>query len=232
MHRVQAFRRPGIIVSAVLFVAALLVAVATPAQAATATSLSNTDTYSRTGTRAFVENGECVNYAIKGKITYTAHKGPKDQGLHTYWLSDIKIRDPKIAVQAVKYSTTTHGCTSTKAKFKSLGVRQLFKGYSCSYNPTITVGIPFSVSVSFWPTCGTKKSAQYGFTFKDDDNGTDLHPGVGVKFSGDALRDGTKDPKTGPCYGVVVKLAIYTGSIHSEPNYSGRHKLCLTPKFK
>ena len=211
---------------------AVVLGMSTGAQAATSTEKANTDSYSRSGTIAFPENGECVKYTLDGKVTYTAVKGPKDIGssLRTYWLKNIKLRAPRLRFWTVVYDSSTHSCTSRTAKFKKIGVRQLWAGYACAYNPTISVSVPWGVSLSAWPSCGNKKAANYGSTFSSGTSGTQLRSDTIIKFATYQYAQRTTDPTTGACYGGRAKFALQTGSIDSTKT-SPRGKVCLTPVF-
>lgn len=226
-------RRPLSVMVMTVLVSGIVVASQTSAEAAKPTSKANTDTYSSTNYVTFAENGECIKYTLDGKVTYTAVKGPKEIGgsLRTYYLKDIKLRAPRLRFWAVKYDTVKHSCTTRTAKFKKLGARQVWRGYSCSYNPSISVGVPWGVSLSAWPNCGNKKAANYGSTYANLTRGTQLRSDTVIKFGRYDYNQRDTDPKTGACYGGRVKLALQTGSIDSTKT-SPRAKVCLTPKFK
>lgn len=230
-HTTRRRKWPLILIS-IVAATTVVVSLAATAEAATPTKKSNTDTYSRSGTIPFPENGECIRYIIDGTITYTARKGQKDTGsnLGTYFLQNIKLKSPRLRVNAVKYDTVTHGCTTRTAKFKGLGVRQVWAGYSCNFNPSISVGLPWGVSFSAWPSCGDKRAASYGSKFTNLTGGTQLRTDSMVKFADYTYSLRSTDPRSGPCYGGRVKLALQTGSIDSVKT-SPRSKVCLTPKF-
>lgn len=211
---------------------ALLAASMTGAQAAKPTTKANTDTYSSTGYIAFPENGECIKYTLDGKVTYTAVKGPKDAGssLRTYYLKNIKLRAPRLRAQTLKYDTAKHACGTKAAKFKKLGVRQVFAGYACSYNPSISVSVPWGVSASAWPSCGNKKAASYGSSYSSGSSATQLRSDTVITFESYVYSQRSSNPKSGPCYGGRAKFALQTGSIDSTKT-SPRAKICLTPSF-
>jgi hypothetical protein len=38
---------------------------------------------------------------------------------------------------------------------------QDWTGYSCSFNPSISVSIRWVISVGFWPSCGNRTQAEH-----------------------------------------------------------------------
>ncbi|GAA1964072.1 hypothetical protein GCM10009798_25230 [Nocardioides panacihumi] len=221
-----------------LLVALVLIAPAGPASATR--TRANTDAFSFSGTYAFPDHYLCINYSGKATVNYNAVRyGPTSgsPAYYDYWLKGIKLSSTSVTYRVVRYDSVSHACTTTGVKWKRLEASQHWSGYSCSFNPSISVQYPFGAGVSFWPSCGKRKQATYRSTY-DRANG----------LAGPAQTQGTSNDQTfannhvayqptykaapakGACYGVWVGMHWYVGSADNQRNF-GAHRLCLTPQW-
>ena len=113
----------------------------------------------------------------------------------------------------VRYDSVKNACTSTSARFKKLKLRQAWAGYSCSYNPKFSVGVPFAVSASdVWPGC-RKRTAAWSASFTNGARATQLNTDARVNLATYTYTQRSSNPKTGPCYGGRLGITVQTGSI-------------------
>jgi hypothetical protein len=53
------------------------------------------------------------------------------------------------------------GACKGRATTTNMEMGQDWTGYSCSFNPSISVSIPWAISVGFWPSCGNRTQAEH-----------------------------------------------------------------------
>jgi hypothetical protein len=59
----------------------------------------------------------------------------------------------------------SRGSCITPAKLSKVTLRQYWAGYGCSFNPQLSVSVPFGVSFGAWPSCGKRKRAKFSTTY-------------------------------------------------------------------
>lgn len=200
------------------------------------TTRANTDSFSFSRTYAFPDMYVCVKYALTATITYNAVRyGPSASGYTDYRVTNVYVKDVRLTTTQVRYDPVYHSCTTTGVKWKRMEVSQGWAGYSCSFNPTISVSFPWSLSVSFWPGCSNRNQAFYRSTY-DSANG--LAGPSQTQAPAGSIHYGDKQvafqasylpaPTSGPCYGAHVSQHTYMNGIDrivSHPAVAA----CLTP---
>jgi hypothetical protein len=160
----------------------------------------------------------CVAYRVIGKITYTVNTTG-----HGGWVwRNQKLNDPTLSANVWRYRLGK--CNSTHVKLSDIHFAQYWTGYSCSFNPSLGVGVPFAISLSGWPSCGNRITANYPdynpssqSVYKQNNTG-------GVKVTFAEYVANTEKP--GPCYGVYVSSRIRIGG--SDDSFaSSVGKVCL-----
>jgi hypothetical protein len=222
-----------------VMLAILLANVAVATTASANSSKVNTDTFSVSSTYAFPNNYLCIKYTQSATITYKAVRyGPTAiDKMMDYWIKDIKVSKIKVTYSLVSYDSVAHACTTKGVKWKRMEAAQHWKGYACSFNPQISVAVPFSVGVGFWPSCGSKKQATWKSTY-DKANGlagpSQTQSTTGKVKYGDyhvVYQPASKPaPKTGSCYGSYITMHWYVGSADTSHNFPAK-KMCLTPNW-
>jgi len=193
-----------------------------PAHAAA--SRSNVDTYDKSWTFASADLSRCVKFRATGSITYDTYIY---RGI--YYVSNIELSSPKLTANVTGWSPTA-GCYTTSATLTKLTMVQHWTGYACDYNPSISVSLPFSVGVSFWPSCGNRNQATFSTTYAvTSSTYTQSNSGSPVDFGYKAY--GAK-PSSGPCFGVFVSAVAYRGSSSDSYSAGGEvvaRQVCLSP---
>lgn len=160
----------------------------------------------------------CIRYRVTGTYTYSAvalHGGGAE------W-SHIKLNDPKLTAYVYSHAG---GCGSSSAKVSQLEMTQYWSGYGCSFNPSISLGAPFSVGIGFWPNCGNRNLAKYfssypssGSNYKQYDSGSP--GGFGEYIS--------NSPQYPPCYGVYVSSTAWEHNTSDHFTAQSAQRVCLT----
>ena len=141
---------------------------------------------------------KCVTLTASGRITYTVtlNAGPR---ISTLTWSRQVLRAPEL--QAV---VRPHSCTGP-ATLTGAIIAQHWTGFSCSYNPSISVSAPFGVSLGGWPSCGTRRQATYTSNFRTQRAPayTQFNSASSTSFGNFSELLGANKP---PCYGVFVSM--------------------------
>jgi hypothetical protein len=183
--------------------------------------------------------GTCARYSltatIKFRSTYSPAKTSYPTTPKSYMVSNAKLYNPVLRVNTYAYSAA-NGCTLTKKNLTKITFAQHWGGHGCSFNPSISVGVPWAVGVSFWPSCGTKyqakRSSSFGsgstFTQNNSNNGNPI-----ATWSG-SLAFRTNTPPPDPCLSVFIDSKIVRGT--ADDSYgSGEvsaQKVCLDAVYK
>jgi hypothetical protein len=139
---------------------------------------------------------------------------------------DIKLTNPTITAKV--YRRSKGRCTA-RATLTKIKLGQYWTGYSCSYNPSLSVSVPWAVSFAAWPSCGNRNQAGYTTTYgkiKPDrpyvqgNSGSPTIFGDATKFAGDSP----------PCYGVISSTVAYVGGSsdsYGASNGTTSKQVCL-----
>lgn len=220
-----------------------LAAVSTRAEAAgslaTDKTVSQSDafTYSLTQSTGF---GTCVRHTVTftAFYDYTRRFAARDQlgavfiEYFDFFPSNVRVVGPKV-VSRVQTSCVN----ATATNLTQLEVTQRFRGYSCSFNPSISVGVPFAVGISAWPSCGNKEVAAYTTANGADASlYTQFNSAALVRLGASSYRgwiksDGTRSIATyvrPDCYGYMLSTKAYKGG-SSDTYNSAPIQWCLSP---
>lgn len=178
-----------------------------------------TDNYSRSWTFKSGLIDACVTLVASGNISYT-FSVTSIKFLTLYHWDNQRLNVPKLT--ATIHSYHDGSCTKTVKKTTKMEMGQSWSGYSCSFNPSLSVGIPWAFGIGFWPSCGNRDQAHFHTTYPVTSSSyTQGNTGNQASF-GDY---GSQAP-TGPCYGVYVWGSAYEGAT-SDSFTSGAQSVCL-----
>ncbi len=169
--------------------------------------------------------GICAVFSVKGTITYSVSlTGVGRIGLD-YKYTSQHLNDSTLEADIHAYSG---GSCSGPATVTGMSMGQDWTGYGCSYNPSISISVPWAVSFGFWPSCGNRNQAEhhhhYGGTYTyyvQYNSGDKASFGTYNSYVGDGQRPHP------PCYGVYVSGTPYEHN-KSDSYASGSQKVCLT----
>jgi hypothetical protein len=168
----------------------------------------------------------CIKLRARGTIHYTrqALPNPHDPPPEIKF-SSIKLTNPVLTASVTHYAK--HRCT-TRATLSKISIAQHWTGYSCTYNPSLSVSAPWGVSFSAWPNCGNRRQAAYsqpygrGSFYKQGNSGSPTRFGDNtINFQAPA-----------PCFGVTASTVGHIGT-HTSDSYgasngrSSSRKVCL-----
>jgi hypothetical protein len=202
-----------------------------PTPAFANTSRPNTDSFSVSDWLVFPELFMCLNYQITGDLTYKAIQYGPIEGMIDYHIDSPQVVAPKLTVHGYRYSSASHGCTRTPLSWLKLNVQHAYKGYGCSFNPSISVQVPFSVGVGFWPSCGNKKLGQWSSSYGPARNWTQYNSSARVKFAEQSWYQSQISPRPKPsCYAVMVRYHVYMRGVDDTKD-TGQFAICPTPEW-
>lgn len=76
-------------------------------------------------------------------------------------LASPTINDPAMQV-TVKKTCDDNSPLKSRHRANKISYKNLYYGYTCSYNPSYSVSVPWSVGVGVTPDCGDESVVQYG----------------------------------------------------------------------
>jgi hypothetical protein len=169
--------------------------------------------------------GICVLFTVSGNFTYSV--SGQAEGVHgfAYIWSNQDLNDSTLTAVVRAYD---RGACKGRATTTNMEMGQDWTGYSCSYNPSIAVSVPWAISVGFWPSCGNRTQAEHHH----------FYPGKYAEYiqynTGDKASFGnyssliaqTEKP-TPPCYGVYVEGTPYERN-KSDSYAGGSQQVCLS----
>ncbi|WP_433018272.1 hypothetical protein [Kribbella sp. CA-294648] len=230
-HRqvIRKFRRSVVAGSAAL--AMVAVGIVTPTAAFANTSKPNVDSFTISKWLAFPELMLCLKYSVTGTMTYKAVRYGPIEGYIDYHLENLQVTAPKLTVTAYRYDSASHGCTRKSTTWLKLQVQHAYKGYGCSFNPSISVQFPFAVGVGFWPSCGEKKLGQWTSDYGAAGNWTQYNSSARIHFAQQSWYQSQTSPLPKPsCYGVMVRYHVYVRGIDDTKD-TGQFAICPTPEW-
>lgn len=187
----------------------------------------------RTVTR-FAAPNICVRSTFRGVITFRANRrtwkrSMENDTLYLYYIDRVKLTNNTLQMQTFKPSGST--CTSTPRNYVRLKATLRSRAYRCDYNQSISVSVPWSVGVSFWPSCGNRELA--GWSGTDFDGGHAFRmarTNDAVKFNGiqdSGWRPSKRSNLTWNCAGVAAFISV-TGKSATDARATSRVKACPT----
>jgi hypothetical protein len=205
----------------------------TPAAARAASApRKNTDKVNITAWKYLDGLQTCAKVTITGTVKYTAQhwSGIPGGGFTDEWrITKTRLVAPKTTVRLYAYDPGDHACT-TRAVKKDLKFTVGFSGYSCKWNPSLSVLLPFSVGINFWPDCANHKVVKGHVSKHHVDHASLYDQDVRAKFGNQKeFTYGGKPPFH--CIGALVKVQAGNASGDDVRVSTGRKKICLTPKY-
>jgi hypothetical protein len=192
-------------------VAIALVALQPPAaDAAAGKSVS----FSKSWTFKAAPDRVCVVFTVSGKITYTAVSGPRGV---VEWRNQ-RLTNPTLVASVHSYD---RGSCAGRSTLTRLSMTQLWSGWSCSFNPSVSASLPWGLSFGGWPSCGNRNRARHGTSYGASSVYEQFNSGSPTGFG-----SYTGFPPSIPCYGVFVTATIYQHNV-SDSFSSGAREVCL-----
>jgi hypothetical protein len=173
---------------------------------------------------------ECMVFRATGHMSYTLWYGTIGHAAEYFWTNQ-SLNDPTLNLKVYDYSSKFRDCAG-RAYLIETTIAQHWSGYSCSFNPSITISGPWGVGVSGWPDCGNREQAHYAEPYHGKNwTFTQYNSGSKSRFGNYSHLD-TFAP---PCYGVFVsgdfKKAANVSDSFGEGNAGAdSHKVCLSKK--
>jgi hypothetical protein len=100
----------------------------------------------------------CVVFTVSGKITYAAVSGPRGV---VEWRNQ-RLTNPTLAASVHRYD---RGSCTGRSTLTRLSMTQLWSGWSCSFNPSVSASLPWGLSFGGWPSCGNRNRARHGTSY-------------------------------------------------------------------
>jgi hypothetical protein len=184
-------------------------------------------TYSKSWTYKFPAIGTCLLISEAGRFSYTIEPHVGNHGGYYAWASQ-KLNSPKLTAVTVAMGAKST-CTSTRKAVSALDISQHWSGYSCNFNPSISVGLPLALTFGFWPSCANREQASWSSNYGSGSKFYQNNTGSPASFGEyDAASPLSASP--GPCYGAFpsgdIKVPGYTGTFNVG-NLNNSVKICL-----
>ncbi|MEV5003058.1 hypothetical protein [Nocardioides sp. LML1-1-1.1] len=231
--------RLAVVLAALVVGATSLVALsltAPPAHADTQTTKSNIyrQGYVSTVTTRFYSPNICVRTKFLGVISFRANvrtwkRSIENDTLYLYWIDQARLSNNTLTVTTFKPNGSS--CTSTPKNYLRLSAKLKARGYSCKWSQSISVGVPWQASYSFWPDCGNRELA--GWSAKDENGGHYFKMSKTndvVKFTGSQETNWSPTKRsnlTWGCLGVAADLTPKTGTA-VDTKTTKKIKICPT----
>jgi hypothetical protein len=159
--------------------------------------------------------GVCVAFELTGRIKYNA----VTNGHSSVFWTDQTLSLPTIFAKVHAYK---HGrCTDRRATVTKMDMGQYWTGYSCSFNPSLSVSLPWGISFGGWPSCGSRNRAEHHTSYGRGASFTQNNTGSPTAFG-----NYTGTAQSPPCYGVFIGSTIYHHNT-SDSFESSAKKVCL-----
>jgi hypothetical protein len=190
-----------ILLAALVAAASMALASPTPARAATVRSVS----FTKHWTFKSEPLGVCLIITETGHFTYTVNAGRF--GI-VFWRNQ-RLNDPRLEVDVHTYG---RGSCIGPSSLTRISMEQLWSGSSCSFNPSISVSLPWGIAFGGWPDCGSRNRAvhatSYGGSSFYVQHNTGSPTGLGSYTGGSA--------QSPPCYAVFVAITGFQGPNDSD----------------
>jgi hypothetical protein len=174
-------------------------------------------------------HGFCVKFTATGYFTYKVTETFTTKRAELHWVNQV-LNDPTFKVQIYRPNCRTARVVS------KVDIAQHWKGYGCSFNPSISISASapagISVGISGWPSCGNKTQGIYGTNYGKGWHHTQYNTGSPMSFGEytDGLTGvGLVNPP--PCYGVYPSAIVYADGNSNSYGAANLHKsaqVCLS----
>lgn len=188
--------------------------------------------FSHSGTVRFYSPNICIHYRLDGVLNYTAHikrwyESNMDVWLFKRYMDHVSISTPSLTIDGYRPSGST--CTTTRKSWSQATLKLRSRGYSCSFNPSISVSVPWGISAQAWPSCGSVNLAQYKTTLTQ----TAYHHKMlrsydVIHFSGQAQPNETAVTRDAhwSCYATSSRIGITITGVGDDERPTGRAPAC------
>lgn len=163
----------------------------------------------------------CISIRTHGTIKYTAvkHPNPHDPP-PTISFERIRLTDPVITASVTRLLSSGK-CGST-ARLSKLSLGQHWTGFSCSFNPSLSVSFPWGVSIGGWPSCGDRRQASYTTTYGRGSFYKQSNSGSPTRFGNVTIEFQQRAPSFGVFASVVAFVGTRSDSFGASNGSSGR----------
>lgn len=184
-------------------------------------------TYNRSWTFKTRALGICVIFSVRGYFTYHVSLSSAGRVPEYVW-SRQTVHNPTLEADIHAYSG---GSCIGPAAATGMSMGQHWTGHSCSFNPSLSVSVPFAISFGFWPSCNNRNranrnshsGAHAGF-YEQFNTGDPVHIG---NYSAPIVPGQKVKP---PCYGVYVNGTVHE-QMKNDADVTGAKEVCLS-KFR
>lgn len=104
--------------------------------------------------------GLCLGVYVTATLKARYDRRPISQGAVSE-LDKPTIHDPAMQF-TIKKRCDDNSAYKKRHRADKISYRNLYYGYTCSYDPSFSVGAPWSVGVGVTPDCGDERVAKYG----------------------------------------------------------------------
>ena len=171
--------------------------------------------------------GICTVFTVTGTFKYTTITGR-----YNVQYTNQVLHSPRLT--AYVYRLKSGKCTSRSESVSEFVIAQHWTGYSCSFNPSISVSAGIgglSVSISGWPSCGNRQQAIYSTQYGSGHYAIQDNTGSPVSFGNTTQWGSPTSPPPPLCYGVYASGEIWKPH-HSDSYGAGNlhtsGKVCLS----
>lgn len=219
--------------AAVMFLPAVTLSIGGNASAAISPRAAGPDqslgnfkvTYDKSWTFKSKPLGICVVFEVRGNFTYHVDKSVVGTKSFEDTWSKQKLNTPTLEADIHAYARGT--CTGP-ATATSMSMTQLWTGYGCSFNPSLSVSVPWGVSFGFWPSCGKRNAANRHTSYSTRSGFYEqFNTGAPARIGNYSSAYTPFGKPTPPCYGVYVTGTPHE-SMKSDTYVSGAKRVCLS----
>ena len=156
----------------------------------------------------------CVYFTLHGKITYSTTTNGRGV---VFWRNQ-RLSGPTLEADIHAYGGGSCIGPSTVTRIR---IGQYWTGYSCRFNPSLSVSLPWGVSFGGWPSCGNRTRAAHASSYGAAAFYVQYNSGSPTRFG--AYNGSPQNP---PCYGIFVAATAGQRNI-SDSFTSNPRKVCL-----
>ncbi|HVB43559.1 MAG TPA: hypothetical protein VNF47_12750 [Streptosporangiaceae bacterium] len=182
--------------------------------------------YKRSWTFVSKHLRSCVVYTAYGSFTYTLWRAinRRTGNVAIYWTNQT-LNDPTLHAKVYVYSPKFRDCAGSR-KVTKIQIGQHWTGYACSFNPSLSVSIPWGIGISAWPTCGTRNQASHTTTYGRRSAVTQFNSGSPAHIAQHVAAVPDRGHAPPPCYGVYAHSVVTQGG--TSDSFSGNpQRVCL-----
>jgi hypothetical protein len=171
--------------------------------------------------------GTCTVLRVTGYFKYTTKTGR----YNVQYVNQV-VNSPRLTAYV---DGLRNGHCTRSANVSKYQIAQHWTGYSCSFNPHISVSATItglSVGISGWPSCGNRNQAIYSTGYGSGNHAIQDNTGSPIAFGDTTSYGSPASPPPLVCYGVYPSAEIWKPH-HSDSfgvgNLHKSGKVCLTP---